>query len=137
MSLPKTFKRAVFPGMGKPLVIEDASLKLPGKGEILVKVEACGVCHTDMYAQFNGQGAGFPIVPGHEIIGNVAVVGEGVTGFSVGDRVGAGYHGGHDGSCTSCREGWPSLCDNIAVNGLTKDGGCMDLIITPRKLTLC
>ena len=126
MSLPKTYKRAVFPEMGKPLVVEDAPLNLPGKGEVLVKIEACGVCHTDMYAQYNGLGGGFPLVPGHEIIGNVAAVGDGVTGFSVGDRVGAGYHGGHDGSCDSCKEGWPSLCDKYRNNSLFLK---LDLII--------
>lgn len=123
MALPKSYKRAVFREAGKPLTIETTDLKLPVKGEVLVKVEACGVCFSDMFAQNNIMGGGFPIVPGHEIIGRVAAVGDGVEGFKVGDRVGAGWHGGHDGQCRACRTGWQQMCDNQVVNGETKDGG--------------
>lgn len=124
MSLPSTYKHAVFPAAGKPLVIEEAPLKGPGKGEVLVKVEACGVCFSDMFAQNNVMGGGFPICPGHEIIGRVAAVGEGVTAWKVGDRAGGGWHGGHDGSCTACHKGWFQMCDNQVINGETKPGGC-------------
>ncbi|ROV93945.1 hypothetical protein VSDG_06270 [Cytospora chrysosperma] len=96
MTLPKTYKQAVFKEQGAPLTLEDVELKHPGPGEVLVKVEACGVCHSDMFAQLNFFGAGFPIAPGHEIIGRVAEVGDGVAGWNIGDRVGAGWHGGHD-----------------------------------------
>lgn len=72
-------------------------MALPGKGEVLVKVEACDVCFSDMFAQNNYMGAGFPIVPGHKIIGYVAALGEGVTRWKVGDRIGGGWHGDHDG----------------------------------------
>ena len=58
MTLPKTFKQAVFKSQGEPLTIEDAQLKLPGPGEVLVKVEACGVCYSDVFAQHNGMGGG-------------------------------------------------------------------------------
>lgn len=58
MTLPKTFKQAVFKAQGEPLTVEDAELKLPGPGEVLVKVEACGVCYSDMFAQHNGMGGG-------------------------------------------------------------------------------
>lgn len=123
-ALPKTFKRAVFLSQGAPLTLEEAPLRLPGKGEILVKVKACGVCHTDMYAQYNGLGGGFPMVPGHEIIGEVAALGEDVTGWSVGDGVGSGYFGGYDGSCAQCKDKYTKFCDNLAINGLNKEGGC-------------
>lgn len=72
-------------------------MTLPGPGEVLVKVEACGVCFSDMFAQNNIMGGGFPLTPGHEIIGRVAAVGDGVSLWKVGDRIGAGWHGGHDG----------------------------------------
>lgn len=100
MSLPQSYKQAVFKAQGEPLTIEQAPLKLPGAGEILVKVEACGVCFSDMFAQNNVMGGGFPLVPGHEIIGRVAAVGGGDSLWKVGDRVGAGWHGGHDGEST-------------------------------------
>ncbi|KAI0909797.1 alcohol dehydrogenase GroES-like domain-containing protein [Ustulina deusta] len=123
MSLPQSYKRAAFKALGEGLTLEDVPMQKPGHGEILVKVQACGVCHTDFYAQVNAMGGGFPKVPGHEIIGTVAAVGHGVQGWNVNDRVGAGYHGGHDGTCHQCREGWPQMCDNLATNGISRDGG--------------
>ncbi|KAJ5655734.1 hypothetical protein N7507_007684 [Penicillium longicatenatum] len=128
MSLPQTYKRAVFKELGHPLTVEDAPLKLPGTNELLIKVEACGVCYSDMYSQYNGIGGGFPIVPGHEIIGKVSAVGNHVSNWSVGDRVGAGWHGGHDGTCKACKKGWFQMCDNNVVNGATKEGGFFNSI---------
>ncbi|XXG95741.1 hypothetical protein Hte_002011 [Hypoxylon texense] len=129
MSLPKSYRRAVFKAQGQPLAIEQAELKLPGAGELLVKVEACGVCFSDMFAQNNIMGGGFPIVPGHEIIGRVAAVGAGVSRWETGDRVGAGWHGGHDNTCRACELGWHQMCDNRVVNGETKDGGYAEYAI--------
>ncbi|KAL4867603.1 hypothetical protein BDV12DRAFT_209746 [Aspergillus spectabilis] len=129
MSLPETYKRAVFKELGHPLTVEDAPLKLPGTKELLIKVEACGVCYSDMYSQYNGLGGGFPIVPGHEIIGKVAAVGSDVRDWNVGDRIGAGWHGGHDGTCKACKKGWFQMCDNTAVNGATKEGGYAEYCI--------
>ncbi|KAK3321302.1 chaperonin 10-like protein [Cercophora scortea] len=123
MSLPQTYKHAVFKSAGADLEIEEVNLKLPSKGELLVKVEACGVCYSDCFAQNNVMGGGFPIVPGHEIIGRVVALGDNVMGWAIGDRVGAGWHGGHDGTCGPCKQGWPHMCDNQAVNGETRNGG--------------
>ncbi|KAI1381389.1 alcohol dehydrogenase GroES-like domain-containing protein [Hypoxylon crocopeplum] len=123
MSLPKSYRQAAFHASGEGLIIEETPLKLPGAGQILVKVEACGVCHTDLCAQYNYLGGGFPIVPGHEIIGKVAAVGEGVKGWNVGDRIGGGYHGGHDEVCDQCVKGWPQMCDHPVANGITINGG--------------
>lgn len=128
MSLPSTYKQAVFKAKGEPLTLEDTTLKQPGRGEILVKVEACGVCHSDVFAQYDIFYQGFPRVPGHEIIGKVAAVGEGVEDWKAGDRIGAGWHGGHDGSCYGCQNGWTASCDNGVINGITKDGGCKSLL---------
>ncbi|GFF59772.1 alcohol dehydrogenase [Aspergillus udagawae] len=129
MSLPQTYKRAVFKELGQLLTVEDAPLKLPGTRELLIKVEACGVCYSDMYSQYNGLGGGFPIVPGHEIIGKVAAVGSDVGDWNVGDRIGAGWHGGHDGTCKACKKGWFQMCDNTVVNGATKEGGYAEYCI--------
>ncbi|EED19785.1 alcohol dehydrogenase, putative [Talaromyces stipitatus ATCC 10500] len=129
MSLPKTFRQAVFKESGGPLVIEDANLNPPAQGEILVKVEACGVCYSDTIAQHNWMGGGFPQVPGHEIIGEVAAVGSGVSGWAVGDRIGGGWHGGHDGTCKACKTGHYQMCDNQLINGVTKVGGYAEYCI--------
>ncbi|KAL9116716.1 MAG: hypothetical protein Q9187_006756, partial [Circinaria calcarea] len=123
MSLPKTYKQAVFKEAGAPLTVEEAELTPPSKGEVLVKVEACGVCFSDMFAQHNMMGGGFPIVPGHEIIGHVAAVGDDVAVWKVGDRIGGAWHGGHDGTCKACKKGFFQMCDNGVVNGETKGGG--------------
>ncbi|KAK8018774.1 alcohol dehydrogenase [Apiospora marii] len=127
-SLPKTYKHAVFKAQGQPLTIEEAELKLPGPGEVLVRVEACGVCFSDMYAQNNIMGGGFPIVPGHEIIGKVAAAGDGVS-WNVGERIGAGWHGGHDGTCNACKKGWLQMCENPVVNGENKQGGYSEYVL--------
>ncbi|KAK3390656.1 chaperonin 10-like protein [Podospora didyma] len=125
MSLPKTYKHAVFKTKGGPLILEDAPLQLPSAGELLIKVEACGVCHSDIYAQYDGVGGGFPVTPGHEIIGRVVAVGSGAEAqtWKVGDRIGSGWHGGHDGTCKACKQGFNQMCDNQLVNGITKAGG--------------
>jgi D-arabinose 1-dehydrogenase-like Zn-dependent alcohol dehydrogenase len=124
MSLPKTYKRAAFKEVGGSLVIENVPLEMPGSGEILLKVEACGVCHSDVFAQQNFFGFGYPMVPGHEIVGRVAAVGEGVEGWQIGERAGGAWHGGHCGSCEACGSGNFSHCQPYVVNGVTKDGGC-------------
>ncbi|KAI0172249.1 putative alcohol dehydrogenase [Hypoxylon sp. FL1284] len=129
MSLPKSYKHAVFKAQGQPLVIEQTPLQLPGTGEVLVKVEACGVCFSDVFAQNNVMGGGFPLVPGHEVIGRVAAVGDGVSAWKVGDRVGAGWHGGHDGTCKPCKQGFHQMCDNRVVTGETKNGGYAEYMI--------
>ncbi|KAK4234292.1 chaperonin 10-like protein [Achaetomium macrosporum] len=133
---PLTYKQAVFKSQGAALTIEDAELQMPGSGEVLVNVEACGVCYSDMFAQHNIMGGAFPIVPGHEIIGHVAAVGDGVKPWKVGDRVGAGWHGGHDGTCFACKTGMCQMCNNQIVNGETKAGGYAEDVILCSEATV-
>ena len=97
MSLPKTYKAAVFEKKGEPLVFKQLDLKLPQPGEILIKVLACGVCHSDWADQQQLFGNSLPRIPGHEVIGDVAAVPDTEKRWKVGDRVGAPWHGGHDG----------------------------------------
>ncbi|EGE05431.1 alcohol dehydrogenase [Trichophyton mentagrophytes] len=123
MDIPKTFKQAIFKEKGAPLVLEEVPMTPPGNGEVLVKVQACGVCHSDVFVQNDGLGAGLPRVPGHEIIGHVAAIGEGVTQWKVGDRIGGAWHGGHDGTCRQCKKGYYQMCDNELINGVNKGGG--------------
>ncbi|OTB14793.1 hypothetical protein K445DRAFT_334217 [Daldinia sp. EC12] len=129
MALPASYKQAAFKAVGGPLVLEEVPLRLPGSGELLVKVEACGSCHTDSLAQHNTFGGGFPIVPGHEIIGTVAAVGDDVKGWKIGDRIGGGYHGGHDETCDMCLQNWPQMCDKPIANGINWNGGYAEYTI--------
>ncbi|KAI3326247.1 alcohol dehydrogenase GroES-like domain-containing protein [Xylariaceae sp. AK1471] len=122
-TLSQTYRRAVFKAKGASLAVEQAPLTLPATNEILIKVEACGICHSDVFAQENIFGGGFPRVPGHEIIGKVVAIGEQVIGWELGDRLGSGYHGGYDGSCAQCKNGWTQMCSNADYNGITRDGG--------------
>lgn len=124
MSLPKTYKQAAFHEAGGSLVVSDVPLKEPAAGEILIKVEACGVCHSDVQPQHNAWGAGFPLVPGHEVIGTVAAVGEDVTDWKQGERIGAAWHGGMCNSCNMCKQGLYQFCAPYHVNGVTRNGGC-------------
>ncbi|KAI8266561.1 hypothetical protein K4K56_004767 [Colletotrichum sp. SAR 10_98] len=129
-SLPQTYKAAVIKSVRAPLEIVDQELKKPGPGQVLVKVLACGVCHSDVVVQEGGFGDGlFPRVPGHEIIGDVVAVGDGVTRFQGGERVGGAWHGGHDGSCPQCQKGFFQTCQNTAVNGVSMDGGYAEYVL--------
>ncbi|KAK0670973.1 putative alcohol dehydrogenase [Cercophora samala] len=93
-NLPKTFRAAVLTGLNQPLELQSLPLVPPGLGQILVKVLACGICHTDAFIAAGLIPTSFPRILGHEIVGEVAALGEGVKGFRVGERVGGGWHGG-------------------------------------------
>jgi len=95
---------------------------------VLVKVLAVGVCHSDAVVQVAGFGNGFPIIPGHEAIGNVVAVPEGEKRWKIGDRVGGPWHGGHDGTCKACQRGLFQMCSNEAINGVTRDGGYAEYV---------
>lgn len=123
IDLPKTYKVAVFKEAGKPLVFEERELRLPKDGEVLVKVLACGVCHSDSMAGSGLFGNSLPLVPGHEIIGEVAAIPSSEKRWKEGDRVGGPWHGGHDGTCKSCARGLNQICENEQINGVTRDGG--------------
>lgn len=102
----------------------------PGPGEVRVRVEACGICHSDMFTVTAGwPGIALPRSPGHEIAGVVDAIGEGVTTTQPGARVGIGWHGGHDGTCTSCRRGDFVACTDLRVPGITYDGGYAPYVI--------
>jgi len=107
-----------------PLVMRERPLPVPGAGEILVKVAACGVCRTDLHV-VDGEleHPKLPIVPGHEIVGRVAAVGAGVSGFTIGERVGVPWLGATCGICPYCSAGAENLCDTPVFTGYTRDGG--------------
>ncbi|MCB2076023.1 MAG: zinc-dependent alcohol dehydrogenase family protein [Novosphingobium sp.] len=110
-------------GSGKGLREERRDIPAPGAGELLVEVLACGVCRTDLHVVDGDIPANYPVVPGHEIVGKVVAQGEGVTGFSAGDRVGIPWLGKACGTCDYCREGRENLCDHPEFTGATRDGG--------------
>jgi len=110
-------------GPGKPLRREVRPIPEPGRGELLVRVLACGVCRTDLHVADGEIPANYPVVPGHEIVGEVAQLGEGVEGFAIGQRVGIPWLGKACGTCSFCREGRENLCDHPEFTGATRDGG--------------
>jgi alcohol dehydrogenase, propanol-preferring len=109
---------------GTPLVMRERSIPQPAPGEILVEIAACGVCRTDLHV-VDGElpHPKLPIVPGHEIVGRVAAIGAGVTGFALGERVGVPWLGATCGVCPYCRSGRENLCDRPLFTGYTRDGG--------------
>jgi alcohol dehydrogenase, propanol-preferring len=109
---------------GLPLVLRERPLPAPGPGEIRVDVAACGVCRTDLHI-VDGEltEPKLPIVPGHEIVGCVSAIGQGVTGVSLGERVGVPWLGFTCGVCRYCRSGAENLCDAPLFTGYTRDGG--------------
>lgn len=111
------------PGPGQPLRRVEREIPVPGAGEILLAVRACGVCRTDLHILDGEIPARYPIVPGHEIVGRVIALGPGVEGFGLGDRVGVPWLGHSCGACPYCREGRENLCDRPAFTGATRDGG--------------
>ncbi|KAH6695478.1 alcohol dehydrogenase [Plectosphaerella plurivora] len=129
MSLPKTYKAWQVEKAGAPFVLKEFELKKPGPGQVLVKVLACGVCHSDVAVQEGHMGDVFPRVPGHEIVGDVVELGDGVNRIKNGDRVGGAWHGGHDQTCRSCKRGQFQCCENGAINGVSKDGGYAEYVI--------
>ena len=109
---------------GSLLQLQERDDPLPRDGEIRVKVSACGVCRTDLHVvDAELPGIAYPIVPGHEIVGRVDLVGAGVTGHRIGDRVGIPWLGYTCGVCRFCREGMENLCDRPLFTGYTRDGG--------------
>jgi len=102
----------------------------PRRDEALVRVHACGICHSDSFAKDGGYpGVSFPVVPGHEIAGEIAALGEGVQGWEVGQRVGVGWFGGNCGYCEPCRRGDLIGCENMEIPGVTSDGGYADYVL--------
>jgi len=126
-----TMKAAVVKQFGKPLVIEDVPVPQPGPGEVLVKVKACGVCHTDLHAA-SGDWPVKPVppfIPGHEAAGIVAALGPGVKNLKVGDAVGVAWL--HDAcmSCEYCETGWETLCEHQHNTGYSVNGGFAEYVI--------
>src|ERR1039457_1049703 len=122
---------AVVEQFGKPLALREMDIPSPGAGQILVKTEACGVCHTDLHAAHGDWPVKptLPFVPGHEAIGLVAAVGSGVTIVKEGDRVGVPWLYSACGHCEYCLTGWETVCAQAQFGGYTANGGFAEYVI--------
>jgi D-arabinose 1-dehydrogenase-like Zn-dependent alcohol dehydrogenase len=116
---------------GGPLELVERDIPTPGAGQIRIKVQACGVCHSDSVVQQGlWPGIEYPRIPGHEVAGVVDAIGAGVSGWSEGSRAGVGWNGGYCGYCLNCRRGNFFACQTASyITGLTSDGGYADYVV--------
>jgi D-arabinose 1-dehydrogenase-like Zn-dependent alcohol dehydrogenase len=122
------------PKPGGPLELVEREIPTPQSGWVRVKVEACGICHSDaMVKEGHWPGISYPRVPGHEVAGTVDLLGPGVTQWSKGQRVGIGWYGGHCGVCPACRRGDLGYCANGGITGFTYDGGYSEYMVAPAQ----
>ncbi|MFN4062895.1 zinc-binding alcohol dehydrogenase family protein [Azoarcus communis] len=117
-----------------PLRLTERAVPRPGAGQMLIRVEACGVCRTDLHL-VDGElpSPMLPVIPGHEIVGRVAALGEGVVGFAVGQRVGVPWLGWTCGECEYCLSGQENLCDAARFTGYTLDGGYAEFTVADQR----
>ena len=125
-------KVAQIPKAGADFEILEREIPRPGLGEVRIKVQACGVCHSDVLTKEGSwPGIHYPRVPGHEVAGIIDELGAGVSEWKTGQRAGVGWHGGHDGTCLSCRRGDFGNCQNLKIAGISYDGGYQQYMVAP------
>lgn len=127
----------VLAGPGKPLDLLDVPDPSPGRGEVRVRVSACAVCRTDLHV-VDGElpDPALPLCPGHQVVGTIDQVGEGVTGLGVGDRVGVPWLGWTCGACRFCLSGRENLCDRAQFTGYTRAGGFAEALVADARFAL-
>ncbi len=129
-----TMKIAEIPAPGADFRIAEREIPQPGAREVRIKVQACGICHSDAITKDAVlPGIQYPRVPGHEVAGVIDQLGGGITEWSVGQRVGVGWHGGHDGTCPECRRGDFGNCRNMKIPGVSYDGGYQQYMLAPAE----
>jgi D-arabinose 1-dehydrogenase-like Zn-dependent alcohol dehydrogenase len=123
---------AQVPKPGADFEIVEREIPKPEAGQVRIKVQACGICHSDVLTK-DGllPGIQFPRVPGHEVAGIIDELGPGVTAWKQGQRVGVGWHGGQDNTCPSCRRGDFRNCRNVKIPGISYDGGYQQFMLAP------
>ncbi len=127
-------KVAQVPSPGADFQIVEREVPEPGPRQVRIKVQACGVCHSDVLTKDGlWPGLQYPRIPGHEVAGIVDEVGEGVSEWKKGQRVGVGWHGGHDGTCRECRRGDFRNCQNMKIAGISYDGGYQEYMVAPAE----
>ena len=124
----------LFEGTGQPLVLRDLPVPEPGIGEVQLKVTACGICRTDLHVVDGDlKEPKLPLIPGHQIIGEVTAMGEGVQGFRPGQRVGVPWLGGSCEHCWYCRRGKENLCDEARYTGYQINGGFAEYTVADAR----
>src|SRR5437588_1522867 len=127
-------KTAQISKAGGDFELVEREIPEPGLGQVRVRVEACGICHSDVLVKDGlWPGLQYPRVPGHEVAGRIDALGNGVTTWKKGQRVGVGWHGGHDFVCDECRRGDFGMCTNRKVTGIDFDGGYAEYMIAPAE----
>jgi len=125
-------KAVQVPKAGADFEIVEREIPQPGPGEVRIRVQACGVCHSDVITKEGVfPGIIYPRVPGHEVAGVIDETGAGITQWKKGQRVGVGWHGGQDGTCLPCRRGDFGNCLHLKISGLSFDGGYAEYMVTP------
>jgi D-arabinose 1-dehydrogenase-like Zn-dependent alcohol dehydrogenase len=125
-------KVAQIPKAGGDFEIVEREIPKPGAGQVRIKVQACGVCHSDVFTKEGlWPGIEYPRVPGHEVAGLIDEVGANASVWKKGQRVGVGWHGGQDNTCRSCRRGDFRNCENLKVPGISYDGGYQQYMLAP------
>jgi NADPH2:quinone reductase len=134
MSTDETMRAVQVPAAGEPFESVERPIPEPDADEVRIDVEACGICHSDVYVREGTYpGVEYPRIPGHEIAGRIDAVGDRVEMWSAGDRVGVGWHGGHCFTCDHCRRGDFQGCENAEITGLTFDGGYAEYATVPAE----
>jgi D-arabinose 1-dehydrogenase-like Zn-dependent alcohol dehydrogenase len=117
---------------GADFEIVEREIPTPGMGQVRIKVQACGICHSDALTKDGSwPGTQYPRVPGHEVAGIIDEAGAGVSAWKTGQRVGVGWHGGQDNTCPSCRRGDFRNCRNLKIPGISYDGGYQQYMLAP------
>ncbi|WP_431018328.1 alcohol dehydrogenase [Burkholderia gladioli] len=132
MTSQAIYRAAVVKSAGQ-LEVVDLPVREPGRGQVRIRVEACGVCHSDSATVARDVDGASRRVPGHEVVGRIDAIGEGVSGWELGSRVGVGFLAGEDGSCPSCRQGDTVNCSNPVITGMTTDGGYAELMLAEAR----
>jgi D-arabinose 1-dehydrogenase-like Zn-dependent alcohol dehydrogenase len=127
-------KAVQVPKPGGPFELVERNIPDPGRTQVRIKVEACGICHSDsLVKEGHWPGIQYPRVPGHEIAGRIDAIGADVTTWQPGQRVGVGWHGGHCFVCEYCRRGDFILCRNEKITAIHFDGGYMEYVVVPAE----
>jgi len=127
-----TMKAAQISKPGADFEFVERGIPKPDAGQVCIKVKACGICHSDVLVKEGVlPGIQYPRVPGHEVAGVIDDVGAGVTTWRKGQRVGVGWHGGHDNTCRECRRGDFRNCRNVKISGISYDGGYQQYMVAP------
>lgn len=133
--VPRKLARMKVAQVGKPggdFEIVEREIPEPGAGQVRIKVQACGICHSDVLTKDGlWPGIQYPRIPGHEVAGVVDEVGDGVSAWKKGQRAGVGWHGGQDNTCRECRRGDFRNCLNLKIAGISYDGGYQEYMVAP------